>query len=168
MEISFSIIVVSDSVYNGEREDVSGEIARNMLLERGYRVIGKIIVPNDPKLILKALRKSSMKSDVVILIGGTGPSPRDITIDLVEDIAWRRLPGFGEFFRKESFHEVGYRALVSRAELYILYDGTIAVVLPGSSNAVKTGLEILLSIIEHLVEETKRFEGPHRIHHGEK
>lgn len=167
MDISFLIIVVSDSVYSGEKEDVSGEIARNILLERGYRVHGKVIVPNDPKQILKALRESSMKSDVVILIGGTGPSPRDTTVDLIEDVAWRHLPGFGEFFRMESFREVGYRALVSRAELYILYDGTVAVVLPGSSNAVKTGLRILLSLVEHLVKETKRFEGPHRSHHEE-
>ncbi len=164
MTISFSIIVVSDSVYSGSKEDVSGEKARLILGKRGYKVIGKIIVPNDPKLILKALREASGIADAVLLIGGTGPSPRDITIDVVENVAWRKLPGFGEIFRYESYRSIGYRAITSRAGLYILYDGVPVAVLPGSPDAVETGLKILLEIIDHLVEETRRYEGPHRHH----
>ncbi len=162
--VSFSIIVVSDSVYNGSKEDVSGERARLILSQKGYKVLGKVVVPNDPKMIVKAVREASGITDALILIGGTGPSPRDITVDVVEKMAWRTLPGFGEVFRHESYKSVGYRSISSRAELFILYDGTPVTVLPGSPDAVETGLRILLSIIDHLVEEIRRYEGPHRHH----
>jgi molybdenum cofactor biosynthesis protein B len=164
MPVSFAIIVVSDTVYEGGMEDVSGEKARKIILGSGHKVYGKIVVPNDPKLILKAVRESAGFADALLLIGGTGPSPRDVTIDVVERIAWRRLPGFGEIFRYESYKEVGYKAITSRAELYILYDGVPVAVLPGSPNAVEVGLRILLPIIDHLVEETMRYEG--RGHHN--
>ena len=157
----FHIIVVSDRVYEGEAVDESGEKAREIIESRGYMVSGKTIVPNRYREILRAIW-GDHKSNVLLFIGGTGPSPRDITVDVIESIAWRKVPGFGEFFRLKSFEKIGYRGLLSRSEAYVLGDGRVAVVLPGSIDAVVLGLEILLNMIEHLLEETTRFEGPHK------
>lgn len=159
MGISFLVVVVSDNVFRGFKEDVSGVYAVNALRSRGYDVVGRVVVPNDYREIVRVVREH--RGDVLLFIGGTGPSPRDITVDAVESIAWRRIPGFGELFRRLSFEEIGYRGIISRAELFILYDGRIAVVLPGSVDAVKLGLRILLEIIDHLYREARRFEGPH-------
>ncbi len=158
---SFTIIVVSDSVYKGMKKDESGEIARSFLEENGYTVREKIIVPNDAREIMRVIRMN--ESDVLLFIGGTGPSPRDITIDTIEGLSWRKIPGFGELFRYLSYKEIGFRGIISRSELYILPDGRIAIVLPGSVNAVKLGLKIIIEIIDHLYEEAKRFEGEHKI-----
>ncbi|RLG89814.1 MAG: MogA/MoaB family molybdenum cofactor biosynthesis protein [Thermoprotei archaeon] len=160
---NFTIVVVSDSVYKGLKKDVSGEIAKNILEENGYIVIDKIIIPNSAKEIVKVIRTA--KSDILLFIGGTGPSPRDITIDTIEALAWRKIPGFGELFRYLSYKEIGFRGIISRSELYILPDGRITIVLPGSVNAVKLGLKIIIEIIDHLYEEAKRFEGEHKIPH---
>ncbi|ABN69416.1 molybdenum cofactor synthesis domain [Staphylothermus marinus F1] len=160
MSISFLVIVVSDNVFQGLKKDISGEFAVETLKDNGYVVVDKVVVPNNPREIIRVIRER--RGDVLLFIGGTGPGPRDITVDTVESIAWRKLPGFGELFRRLSFEEIGYRGIISRAELFILYDGRIAVVLPGSTGAVKLGLKILLETIPHIYEEVWRFEGPHK------
>ncbi|MEM0380224.1 MAG: MogA/MoaB family molybdenum cofactor biosynthesis protein [Desulfurococcaceae archaeon] len=156
----FHIIVVSDSIHSGERKDTSGDKALEILVKNGYKVSGKTIIPNNYREIIRVIRKL-YDSNVLIFIGGTGPSPRDITIDVIEEIAWRKIPGFGEYFRLKSFEEIGYHGLLSRSELYILHDGRIVTVLPGSPKSVETGLRILLNIVEHLFEEIWRFDEPH-------
>ncbi|MCD6301418.1 MAG: MogA/MoaB family molybdenum cofactor biosynthesis protein [Staphylothermus sp.] len=145
------------------KKDESGEIAKSFLVEHGYPVSEKIVIPNSTREIIKVIRTT--KTDALLFIGGTGPSPRDITVDALENLSWRKIPGFGELFRYLSYKEIGFRGIISRSELYILPDGRIAVVLPGSINAVKLGLKIIVEIIDHLYEEAKRFEGPHNIQH---
>ncbi|MEM1732398.1 MAG: molybdopterin-binding protein [Desulfurococcaceae archaeon] len=153
------IVVVSDKVVKGEEIDQSGEVARRIVLGRDRCVSAKTIIGNSYRDILKVIRDS--KERVLVLIGGTGPGPRDITVDVVESIAWRILPGFGEIFRNISYNKIGPRALISRTGLYILHDGRIVVVLPGSPNAVEIGMNILMDIVDHLIDEIDRFEGPH-------
>ncbi|ACL10530.1 molybdenum cofactor synthesis domain protein [Desulfurococcus amylolyticus 1221n] len=160
MTVKFHIVVVSDRVASGESIDVSGEKAIDYITAKGHMVTGKTVIGNNYRDIVRVIREANSK--VVLFIGGTGPSPRDITVDVIESLAWRTLPGFGEAFRRISYEREGSRALLSRAGLYILPDGRIAVVLPGSPSALEIGLKILMDIIEHLVEEVERFEGPHR------
>lgn len=163
MKPVFHVIVVSDNVYMGLKEDISGELVVKRLEEKGYKVNGKTIVPNRYREILRAVNKAAEKSDAIILVGGTGPSPRDITVDVVEAISWRKIPGFGELFRLKSYQQIGYRGILSRAELYLLHSGVAVAVLPGSIKAVELGIEILSGIISHLIEEAKRYEGEHRV-----
>jgi len=156
----FEIVVVSDRVAERPHEDVSGEIARSFLEDKGYCISRKVIARNTQREILRAVREAN--SRVVVLLGGTGPSPRDITVDVIRDLAWRCFPGFGELFRALSIQNVGYRAILSRADLCVLYDGKIAVILPGSPQGVTIGLNIFVNIVDHLTEEVNRFEGVHR------
>jgi len=156
----FEIIVISDKVAENPQEDVSGEVAKRFLEEKGYCISRKIVVRNSYREILRAIRETN--SRVLVFLGGTGPSPRDITVDVIENAAWRCMPGFGEFFRALSVQRIGYKAILSRAELCILHDGKVSVVLPGSPQGVVLGLEILINIINHLLEEVDRFEGIHR------
>lgn len=158
--MDFHIVVVSDRIAGGESIDVSGEKAVEYLASRGFKVSGKTVVGNSYRDIVRVLRES--KSRVILFIGGTGPSPRDITVDVLESLAWRELPGFGEAFRRLSSSTIGHRAILSRAGLYILPDGRITVALPGSIQALEVGLSILVDIVGHLAEEVDRFEGPHR------
>lgn len=156
----FGIIVVSDRIAEGLDIDVSSEVASNALSERGFKTCSRVIVRNSYREIIKAIRESSNR--LILLLGGTGPSPRDITVDVIEDIAWRCLPGFGELFRHLSYEKIGFRAILTRTSLCILHDGKIVTVLPGSPEAVSLGIEILSRVIDHIVEEVDRFEGPHR------
>jgi len=154
------VVVVSDTLIAGRGVDVSGEVALSTLSNKGYCVTSKEVVGNSYRDILRALRNS--KERVVVLLGGTGPSPRDITVDVVESTAWRCLTGFGELFRQLSYQKIGARAILSRATLCIMHDGKTVAVLPGSPDATKLGVEILAEILNHLLEEVDRFEGPHK------
>ncbi len=162
--VNFIIIVVSDSVYYGKKSDVSGELAIKILKARGHKIFDKIIVPNSYREIYRAIIESLKKSpDAIIIIGGTGPSPRDITIDVVKELSWRELPGFGELFRMLSYNEIGARGIISRAGMFLIQD-VVVIVTPGSPSAVKLALEkIVVEIIDHVVSELRRFEGEHRI-----
>lgn len=159
----FTIIVVSDTIYYSGKEDVSGERAKEIIESKGHKVSSKVIVPNDYKMIYKSVIEAVKNSDVVLVIGGTGPSPRDISIDVVEKLAWRKLPGFGELFRQLSYNEIGARAIISRAGLFIVEDSAVAVI-PGSPHAVELALnKILMDVVDHLIEEIKRISGSHKI-----
>ena len=160
LSLCIRVVVVSDAVLSGIEVDVSGELAVKILKEKGLRVSSKDVIGNSYRDILRVLRNSGER--VVLLLGGTGPSPRDITVDVVESTAWRCLPGFGELFRSLSYREIGPKAILSRASLCILHDGKVVAVLPGSPGGVRLGLELLTSTLEHLIEEVDRFEGPHR------
>ena len=161
MDLKYGILVVSDSVYSGEKEDVSGRLAKSIIEDKGYIVNKYTIIPNDYKLILHKVLDLVKECDVVIVIGGTGPSPRDISIDVIEKISWRTLPGFGEIFRYLTFKRQGFKAIYSRAGLYIV-DKSAVIVTPGSPDAVKTALEIVLESIDHVIEEIRRLKGIHR------
>lgn len=156
----FKVIVVSDRVVEGEVVDVSGELAVEILKKRGLCVSDKAVIGNSYRDIVRVLRNS--KERVLLFLGGTGLSPRDITVDVIEDVSWRCLPGFGELFRYISYREIGANSMLSRSTLCVLHDGKITVALPGSPGAVKLGIELLLQVVDHLVEEVDRFEAPHR------
>lgn len=157
----FSIIVVSDSVAKGVKKDTSGLKAKELIERKGHVVEETLVIGNNYRDIVRTIRY--VKSDILVFIGGTGLSPRDITTDVVEEHAWRKVPGFGEYFRLSTASKTGLRSLISRAGLYVLPDGRVAVVLPGSPDAVEDGLNILLEIVEHVLEEAGRFEGEHRV-----
>lgn len=158
--ICFKVIVVSDRVADGLLTDASGELAVKMLSDRGACVGEKVVVRNSYLELMKVLRNSWER--VLLFLGGTGPSPRDVTVDVVENAAWRCLPGFGELYRYISYQKIGVSAILTRTTLCVLHDGKIAAVLPGSPDAVTLGTELLSQIIDHLVEEVDRFEAPHR------
>ncbi|MEM2234118.1 MAG: MogA/MoaB family molybdenum cofactor biosynthesis protein [Desulfurococcaceae archaeon] len=159
--MKWAIVVVSDSIYYGRGIDESGTIAEERLVKLGHVVAEKIILPNDYKLLMKALIDLSRAVDAIIVIGGTGPSPRDLSIDVVEKISWRKMPGFGEIFRYLTYQTEGAKAIFTRAELYLVGLCPVAVI-PGSPKAVKLGLDLLIEAIPHIVEEAKRIEGVHK------
>ena len=89
----------------------------------------------------------------VILTGGTGVAPRDVTPEAVEPLLDRVVPGFGELFRALSHAQIGSAALLSRA-LAGLAAGRVVFVLPGSRGAVELAMEkLILPELGHLAGE---------------
>ena len=89
----------------------------------------------------------------MLLTGGTGVAPRDVTPEAVRPLLDRELPGFGELFRMLSYEEIGAAAMVSRALAGLRGDQAIFA-LPGSRGAIRTALEkLVLPELGHLVAE---------------
>lgn len=75
----------------------------------------------------------------------------DLTLEAVEPLFEKTLPGFGEIFRLRSLEEVGTRAMLTRAAAGI-YQGKPIFCLPGSPNAALLGMSIILAEIEHILK----------------
>jgi molybdenum cofactor biosynthesis protein B len=161
-KINFVIFTISSTLYNkkikGEKiNDESGSKAIKLIEKAGYNVIKKIILPNDIGLLREEI-DSCIKEffpDVIITIGGTGLSPRDVTIEAITPIFEKSIPGFGELFRLHSFKEIGTASFLSRASAGI-YKGVAIFSLPGSPHAIEIALKrIILPEIGHLVAHLK-------------
>jgi molybdenum cofactor biosynthesis protein B len=115
-------------------------------------------VKDDAAAIGAALDAALARPDcaAVLLTGGTGIAPRDVTPEAVAPRLERSLPGFGELFRQLSYAEIGSAALVSRA-LAGIARGKPVFALPGSRAAIRLALErLILPEIGHLVGEATK------------
>ncbi|MCI4325438.1 MAG: MogA/MoaB family molybdenum cofactor biosynthesis protein [Thermoplasmata archaeon] len=154
--IRFGILSVSDT--HTEDDDVSGELAKTLLTASGHPVAAYHLVANSVADVRDALQPWLDGRDVeaILTIGGTGASSRDLTVNALETMGGRVLPGFGELYRSLSFAEVGPLALLSRATLFVVKLKPVFA-LPGSERAVRTALErLVVPSVQHLVEELER------------
>ncbi len=155
--VSWGLVVTSDSVYRGEKRDEITPLVEILLKAEGHTLDYKTVVPNSVLHIQYSVLEALLRGvDVVLVTGGTGPRPLDVSVDAIRQLASRELPGIGEEFRRESLETIGKRALLSRAGAYIVHN-RLVVVTPGSPQAVEVMLaKVLFPIIGHLVHELKR------------
>ena len=151
-----AILTVTDS--KTRETDTSGHRAFEILQKFGHTVVLHEIVPNDRKKLADAIERGLKEADLVLTVGGTGPSRRDLSVETVRAFVDKELPGFGEMFRALSVKEIGTAAILSRALLGVSSAGKILVALPGSEGAVRLALEdILVNEIKHLLWELRRY-----------
>lgn len=150
------VITVSDS--RTAETDESGKLIVDAFGRAGHGIRGYSVVPDETDVIRARLKEAleDPEVDVILLNGGTGISPRDVTPEAVRPLLERELPGFGEAFRRLSFAEIGPRALLSRAIAGVA-NGKLIFVLPGSPRGVALALEeLVLPMLGHAVFELRR------------
>jgi len=158
--IACAVLTVSDS--RTAADDTSGKLIRELLESGGHRTVEHGIVADDAEAIRFAVLRALARPEVhaVIATGGTGVSPRDVTPDTLEPLFEKRLSGFGELFRMLSFAEIGAAALLSRATAGTV-GGKVVYVMPGSSGAVRLGMEkLVLPELAHVVGQLRRTDAP--------
>ncbi len=148
--VNVGILVVSDSVYRGDREDLSGKLAAEILREAGHNVATLECLPNDPKRVRAWVSEKAETLDVILVIGGTGLSSRDRSIEAVTPLFSKRLPGFGELFRLETYKTLGSASWLTRADAGLVKKALVFIT-PGSPDAVETALRIILPELGHAV-----------------
>ncbi len=134
-------------------DDESGAVMRELLEGAGFSV-DHAIVADDRGTIGNAAvaRVDSGEYRAVILSGGTGLAPRDVTCEAIRPMLHKELEGFGEAFRRLSWDEIGPRAVLSRCIAGSRGTCFIAV-LPGSSRAVRLAMrEIIVPILPHALD----------------
>ena len=145
-----SVITVSDT--RTVEDDESGALAAELLRGAGHDVFSHAIVRDERDMIAGAVRAAlSAGASVVVTNGGTGIAPRDVTYEAVSALLEKTLDGFGEAFRRLSWDEIGPRSMLSRAVAGTL-GRSLVVALPGSTKAVRLGVErLVLPIARHAV-----------------
>ncbi|AFY32201.1 molybdenum cofactor biosynthesis protein B [Calothrix sp. PCC 7507] len=154
--VTCAVVTVSDT--RSPETDKSGQLIQQLLLSANHFVVAYTIIKDEPAQIqgqIESLGKNA-NLDVVLFNGGTGIAPRDTTYDAIEKLLEKTLPGFGELFRFLSYQEIGSRAIASRAVAGV-YQNKLIFSLPGSSNAVRLGMEkLILPEITHLVGQMRQ------------
>ena len=143
MRVNIALLTVTDT--RTFDNDKSGDILVNKIKEANHNLIDRQICKDNAEDILIILREWVNKKDIDVIIttGGTGLTGRDITPEAIEQIADKKIPGFGELFRNLSLKSVGTSAIQSRA-CAVLAKGTYVFSLPGSSGGVTDAWEGIL------------------------
>lgn len=136
----------------GSPRDESGDLAVEMAREARHEVVGRDLIPDDMYVIRRRILELVSRDDldVIVLTGGTGLTKTDVTIEAVRPLFEKEIEGFGDVFRYFSVQEVGAAAFLTRATAGVI-NGKAVFLLPGSPNAVKTGMKIILQEISHLL-----------------
>jgi molybdenum cofactor biosynthesis protein B len=162
LKISISIITCSSSKYNEKMhgksiDDPSGDIIEELLKKKEHSIVNRRLLLDDRKMIQKAIKEAiyDTKIEAIIITGGTGITPRDVTIESIKEFLDKEIPGFGELFRKISFDEIGSAAMMTRALAGVANKKPIFC-MPGSPNAVKKAMEcLIIPEIGHVIKHAK-------------
>ena len=98
MQVNIALLTVTDT--RTIDTDKSGAILVKKIKEQNHKLVDRKIVKDDKneiKMILLDWLKSK-ELDVIITTGGTGLTGRDITPEVIKEIADKEIPGFGELF----------------------------------------------------------------------
>lgn len=142
-----AIIVMSDRASSGVYEDKSGAMLSDYLRAAGAEIVQYALIPDDPEVIADTLRQASRQGHpkLIVMSGGTGPGPRDVTPEVMHGACERILDGFGEMLRRESAAYTD-TAWLSRMAAGML-DDALVIALPGSPKAVSECWEIISPLI---------------------
>jgi len=144
-----AVLVISDSVSAGKREDTSGELILERIGEEGFRIADYLVIPDDPGRIKSALTEyaDKQKLDLVLTTGGTGLGPRDSTPEATAEVLERTLDGIAEAARAFGQQRTPF-SMLSHGMAGIR-GSTLIVNLPGSRKAVEESLDALMQGLKH-------------------
>lgn len=151
-DIDTAILVMSDRASAGVYEDKSGALLVELLKADGAHVVEYRVIPDDADTISDNLREiyKQFRPKLIIMSGGTGPGPRDVTPNALDVVCDRILDGFGEMLRHESAVYTD-TAWLSRMTAGMLEE-TLIIALPGSPKAVKECWDILSPFMAHALK----------------
>ncbi len=146
-----AVITMSDRAYRGEYEDKSGIVLKNALENLGCKILDYTILPDEISQLKQKFVDLTGKVELIITTGGTGLDSRDITPETIYKFTNVKIPGIGELLRSSSGRGGVPTAWLSRS-LAAIINGTLVISLPGSTGAVKDGIEVLKTILPHALD----------------
>ncbi|MDX1371188.1 MAG: bifunctional molybdenum cofactor biosynthesis protein MoaC/MoaB [Nitrososphaeraceae archaeon] len=156
-KVKVAIFVISDSTFNGKRIDKSGKMIVNRLQTQDSNtdVIGYEIMPDDINTIkAKLIKYSDVKvADLIITVGGTGFSKRDVTPEATKLVIERETNGISETIRSYGQRRTPL-SMLSRG-ISGLRGKTLIINLPGSTKGASQSLDLLLPSIFHAFKMIK-------------
>ncbi|SEL93969.1 MogA/MoaB family molybdenum cofactor biosynthesis protein [Haloferax larsenii] len=155
-ELAVAVLTISST--RTVDEDPAGDAIESALHDAGHTIAVRRVVDDDYDEIQGAVARMADRGDVDVTIttGGTGVTPDDETVEAVQQLFGKTLPGFGELFRRLSYDEIGTRVVGTRATAGIV-DEMPTFCLPGSENAARLGAEeIIVPEMPHLTGLARR------------
>jgi molybdopterin adenylyltransferase len=150
--VTIGIITVSTT--RALVDDTSGKWISETAAAQGHRILYHQVIPDDADTIAATVQTviRNERPQVILMNGGTGITPQDVTIEAVNPLFAKVLTGFGPLFAQLSFEEIGSAAYLSRATAGVIED-TVVFCMPGSINACKLACrELIFPELGHLVK----------------
>ena len=144
------VLTVSDRCSRGLMHDTAGPAVGALLEGRlGACVYATEVIPDEVDVIAARLAHYSNghSIDLVVTVGGTGFSPRDVTPEATRSVIERFAPGLDEVMRAAGQARTEH-ALLSRGVSGIR-GGTLIVNVPGSERAACESIGAILPGLEH-------------------
>lgn len=155
-ERSRSIAIVTVSTSRSPEDDRAGDRMRALLTEADHEVVERRVVPDAIDPLRSAIRDLTGSADAIVVSGGTGLTPDDVTVEALRPMFAKELDGFGEHFRRRSVEQVDTAVIMTRATAGIV-NRTPVFALPGNPDAVELGIaEVVLPEIDHVIELASR------------
>jgi molybdopterin adenylyltransferase len=151
-----AVVTVSTSRYakmkeGAEFSDEAGDVAAEETRKGGHEVSRRSLISDDRAMLRKEVRGFlAGKDDVLLFTGGTGLSPRDVTVETVRPFFEKELDGFGELVRRLGYDEIGGAAMLTGATAGVA-SGKLIVCMPGSPNGVRTALRASVGEFPHIL-----------------
>ncbi|KAF8567096.1 hypothetical protein P879_03507 [Paragonimus westermani] len=161
--VRFGVLTVSDTCFSNPSQDISGPTAVDLFRQHGFTITLQNWVPDDSLRIAAVLSNwiGSTQVDVIVTIGGTGITARDVTTETVLRLLHdgRRLSGLEHALYAVSFRHTPMAAL-SRLVAGVI-SSVLVVTLPGSPKAVSECVPVLYPIVKHAVDQIKGLSTGH-------
>jgi cyclic pyranopterin phosphate synthase len=144
-----AVVVCSDSISAGKKEDKSGLVITEKLKQLGVEVTHYTIIADDSAAIVEQVNSSiDEKIDLLIFTGGTGLSPRDKTPETILPLLQREIPGIAEKIRAYGQERTPY-SMLSRSVCGLI-NNTLVLTLPGSTKGASESMDAVFPAILHV------------------
>jgi molybdenum cofactor biosynthesis protein B len=152
-----TIAILTLSTTRTIKEDESGQWIKAMASGIGHDVVYHRVIPDDAATISMTVREitENLEPQILLMTGGTGITPQDVTIETVSPMFAKSLSAFGPLFAQLSMQEVGSAAILSRATAGLI-GSTVVFCMPGSLSACKLACNrLIFPELGHLVKHLK-------------
>jgi len=148
-KLKTSVVVCSDSISSGKKQDFAGKAIIAKLKKVDVDTEDYTIIPDEiPAIQTKVQSLCDDKYDLIIITGGTGLSPRDVTTEAIRPMLDREIPGIAEAARQFGQQHMPY-AMLSRS-IAGLKGKTLILALPGSTRGAEESMDALFPYILHI------------------